>query len=117
MLVMIFHYNGHIPGSWRAAIPHVLNGFQGAMRNPFTEWLRSCAWVGVDIFFVLSGFLVSGPLLKQICSPSSSDFKLNMTSSSNADIRTFLVKRGLRILPVHYTFVILALLGAIFTEE
>lgn len=55
-------------------------------------------WIGVDLFFVLSGFLVSGLLF--------AEFKKNGTISP---IR-FLIRRGFKIYPLFYTVLLLHLL-------
>lgn len=57
--------------------------------------LYRVGWVGVDLFFVLSGFLVSGLLF--------SEFR--RTGSLN--IARFLVRRGFKIYPSFYTFLCL----------
>jgi peptidoglycan/LPS O-acetylase OafA/YrhL len=61
---------------------------------PSFDWLQRSGWIGVDLFFVLSGFLVSGLLY--------SEYKKHGTLSP----KRFLVRRGLKIYPAFYTFVI-----------
>lgn len=49
-------------------------------------------WIGVDLFFVLSGFLVSGLLFKEYAKFGSIRPKL------------FLIRRGFKIYPIYYLF-------------
>jgi len=61
---------------------------------PSFAWLQRCGWIGVDLFFVLSGFLVSGLLY--------SEYKKHGSLSP----KRFLIRRGLKIYPAFYTFLI-----------
>ncbi len=54
-------------------------------------WSRA-GWIGVDLFFVLSGFLVSGLLF--------TDYKTH----GRIDWKRFLLRRGLKIWPSFYVF-------------
>jgi peptidoglycan/LPS O-acetylase OafA/YrhL len=49
-------------------------------------------WTGVDLFFVLSGFLIAGLLF--------SEYK----KRQSIDIKRFFIRRGLKIYPAFYTF-------------
>jgi peptidoglycan/LPS O-acetylase OafA/YrhL len=52
-------------------------------------------WIGVDLFFVLSGFLISGLLFNEYKTCSSISFK------------RFFIRRGLKIYPAFYLFLFL----------
>ena len=56
-------------------------------------------WCGVDLFFVLSGFLVSGVLFQE--------FRANQS----VDLRRFLIRRGLKIYPAFYAFLFSTAIG------
>lgn len=58
--------------------------------------LAQRGWVGVDLFFVLSGFLISGLLF--------SEYKARRSIS----LKRFFVRRGLKIYPSFYVFLILS---------
>lgn len=55
-------------------------------------------WAGVDVFFILSGFLVGGLLMKE--------WKLR----SKVESRRFLIRRGFKIWPQYYVYLGLMLL-------
>jgi peptidoglycan/LPS O-acetylase OafA/YrhL len=57
--------------------------------------VKRAGWVGVDLFFVLSGFLVSGLLF--------AEFKKH----GNLHVGRFLVRRGLKIYPAFYVFLLM----------
>ncbi len=69
------------------------------MFSPFS-WLGfpHFGWAGVDVFFVLSGFLVGGLLVKE--------WRLK----GRIDGRRFLIRRGFKIWPQYYVFLGLMLL-------
>ncbi len=84
---------------WRSSL--VLGRHMGAvpLDVPFVAqsaldlWLR-VGWIGVDLFFVLSGFLVSGLLFREYG-------RLGEVHAGR-----FLVRRGLRIYPAFYAFLL-----------
>jgi peptidoglycan/LPS O-acetylase OafA/YrhL len=57
-----------------------------------SKFFTRVGWVGVDLFFVLSGFLISGLLF--------SEYKRRHAIS----LRRFFIRRGLKIYPAFYTF-------------
>src|SRR5688500_17262278 len=59
---------------------------------------------GVRLFFVLSGFLITGILL------SGRDSVLTRTTSLGSAIRRFYIRRTLRICPLYYLVIGIALL-------
>jgi peptidoglycan/LPS O-acetylase OafA/YrhL len=54
-------------------------------------------WVGVDLFFVLSGFLIGRQLWREFL------------RTRTIDLKAFLLRRGLRIWPLYYGFLVFAL--------
>lgn len=56
-------------------------------RLPMLQGLREYSWTGVDLFFVLSGYLIGMQLLRPLA------------LGQRPDLQTFYLKRSLRILP------------------
>jgi peptidoglycan/LPS O-acetylase OafA/YrhL len=81
LLVLLGHYIGVAN---RAPLLPLLHHFLGVF---------GAGWIGVDLFFVLSGFLIGGILL-------------DARSSANY-FRTFYTRRVFRILPVYYLWTLL----------
>lgn len=67
--------------------------------------LKKIGWIGVDLFFVLSGFLVSGLLFREY--------------KKYGNLRTgyFLIRRGFKIYPLFYTFIIFLILVKLLTGD
>jgi peptidoglycan/LPS O-acetylase OafA/YrhL len=59
-------------------------------------WQRA-GWIGVDLFFVLSGFLISNLLFSEY------------GDTGTINLGRFLLRRGLKIYPAYYFFVLFAL--------
>ncbi|HEU4882125.1 MAG TPA: acyltransferase [Longimicrobium sp.] len=82
-----------------AVLAVLLLHFTSALGAPAGEPARvakqafGTGWVGVDLFFVLSGFLITGILADARDTPHR--------------YRTFYIRRALRILPLYYGFVLL----------
>jgi peptidoglycan/LPS O-acetylase OafA/YrhL len=80
LLVIVFHFGGTIPAG--------ANRLQVIYGN-----ITGIGWSGVSLFFVLSGFLITGILLR--------------TKQSRNYVKSFYVRRALRILPLYYVSVFL----------
>ncbi len=65
---------------------------------PLLAAINSLAWIGVELFFVLSGFLVSGLLF----------FEHDKTGA--LDIKRFLVRRAFKIIPAFYFLLIVTII-------
>jgi peptidoglycan/LPS O-acetylase OafA/YrhL len=61
----------------------------------YTEWATPLynGWIGVDLFFVLSGFLVGGAVLRSI-------------AAGQFSFRTFYLRRFFRILPAYFAVIL-----------
>src|SRR5690242_14435220 len=86
LLVLGFHFGFGVPGF-----------APGSLGAYLTSPLIALGWSGVDLLFVLSGFLIGGIVL---CRKIDGQF-----------YRTFLIRRGVRILPLYFLVLVLALLG------
>lgn len=64
----------------------------------FLKLWERMGWIGVDLFFVLSGFLVSGLLFREY------------QSTGGIDLRLFLIRRGFKIYPGYYFLILVTLL-------
>jgi peptidoglycan/LPS O-acetylase OafA/YrhL len=75
-IIAVMLYHGFLGLRWRVAWHQGIFG-----------WTQA-GWLGVDIFFVLSGFLITGILLD--------------TKAASGYFRNFYARRFLRIIPVYY---------------
>src|SRR6188474_3449733 len=67
------------------------------MRHQYLSgFTTTMGWVGVDLFFVLSGFLVSGLLFREYL------------REGTVHVTRFLIRRGLKIYPAFYVFLLLS---------
>lgn len=69
------------------------------------KWLGSWGWTGVDLFFVLSGYLIGGQLFAKIARDQPIPYG------------EFYLKRSLRILPAYFAVLLLYLTIPAFTER
>jgi len=82
ILVFLHHMSGHIP---------VVGRFTLGL-----NWFADQGWLGVDLFFVLSGFLITGILLD--------------TREANNYFSGFYARRILRIFPLYYVVLTVVIL-------
>jgi peptidoglycan/LPS O-acetylase OafA/YrhL len=75
LIVMLSHFSSRLDAH---------DPIQNLIRSPF----KNFGWTGVDLFFVLSGFLITGILLD--------------TRSAQNDFSAFYARRVLRIFPLYY---------------
>jgi len=61
--------------------------------------LRQGAWVGVDLFFVLSGFLISGLIFKELA------------QTGTISVSRFLIRRGFKIYPSFWLMILATVIG------
>ena len=71
----------------------------------WTNWFKTMGWTGVDLFFVLSGFLISSQLFAQI------------KQGKGISLKTFFIKRFFRILPIYFFIVGVYFLFPFFREK
>ena len=79
--------------------------FAGGLESPHA--LFSCIdvlWTGVDLFFVLSGFLIGRILFQEV------------KRTGSVDVSSFLLKRGFRIWPLYYFVCTVTLLKLALTH-
>lgn len=69
--------------------------------GPIIKIVQCGGWTGVDLFFVLSGFLIGGLLFKEI------------SRDGTLDVRRFLVRRAFKIWPVYFVFIAVMLARSI----
>ena len=74
------------------ALPTPAHGLYPKVEILLLAWQEG-GWVGVDLFFVLSGFLVSGLLFKE------------HQARGQIGLKQFLIRRGLKIYPAFWVFI------------
>jgi peptidoglycan/LPS O-acetylase OafA/YrhL len=79
------------------------NGFPEYLRLPFAYLLDGQA--GVQCFFVISGFLITSLLLKE------------ESKRQSVSLKSFYIRRILRILPVYYLYIITILIWDCYSNE
>lgn len=89
-----------------AAILLVFMYHYRAFKHP--DWIDSIGrfgWTGVDLFFVLSGFLISGQLFQEI------------KNTGEIGLKTFYIKRFFRIFPAYFFTLFLYFTFPFFRER
>jgi peptidoglycan/LPS O-acetylase OafA/YrhL len=64
------------------------------LSNQFLQVWQVGGWIGVDLFFVLSGFLVSSLLFREY------------KRKGNVDLKTFLIRRAFKIYPAFWVLIL-----------
>ncbi|MDD2719909.1 MAG: acyltransferase [Gallionella sp.] len=71
---------------------HVSLHFPGLQTDALAEILVRIGWSGVDIFFAISGFLIT---------------KILLEANTRRDIKRFFIKRFFRIVPLYFTAILI----------
>ncbi len=85
----------HLDGARALAVLAVVLYHFDALRTPWLRAVQSLGFFGVDVFFVLSGFLITTLLLREPPRPLG------------RILAAFYMRRALRIFPLYYTGVLL----------
>ena len=88
VMVMLFHLFG-------LAIPRLLSFHLGDWQITY-HWLITCSWMGANVFFVLSGFLLAIPFVRSI-----------EGVGSRVDIASYLVRRVRRVVPAYWLQIVI----------
>lgn len=87
LMVLVYHLWGFLPGLSR--------GHASAELDVYLDHLFKSGWAGVDLFFVISGFLITGNLYD--------------ARGSRTYFRAFYARRALRVFPLYYVFLLVLL--------
>ncbi len=96
--VFIYHF-----WALQVAAPVVVSFFSLSLD---ISWCFTFGWLGVPIFFVLSGFLLAQPFVRQPDSPGT----------SKVSIRAYFIRRVFRVFPAYYFQLIALIVLAYFFQ-
>lgn len=82
---------------------------KGSIADRLWTVVTEAGWIGVELFFVLSGFLITGILLDE---PARSSSEEGSSPNWTASLKGFYIRRSLRIFPLYYAFLVLYFLVA-----
>ena len=99
LLVLMFHFAWTFPGDDPATAVTFIDKI--AVRIHAFMW---SGWIGVDLFFVLSGYLITRGLV----APSK--------RATGSRLKMFWMRRVLRIFPLYYAFIIVGTIVALALE-
>jgi peptidoglycan/LPS O-acetylase OafA/YrhL len=91
LLAMGYHFNSSTTGIWVIDLLLIPG--------------RTIGWAGVDLFFVLSGFLIGGLIFKEY--HKTGDFRVGR----------FLIRRAFKIWPILYAYLLLLLITGRYSWE
>jgi len=89
-------------GSHGVGLIGLFDGQNLSALDKLVRYLMTPLWAGVDLFFVLSGFLITGILLS--------------TRQQERYFRSFYARRFLRIFPVYYFVLTVSLIASYYSE-
>jgi peptidoglycan/LPS O-acetylase OafA/YrhL len=78
---------------------HAAFRFRPDSADPIAAVFKNTGWIGVDIFFVISGYLITSILLR-----------------GDYDLRTFFRRRAFRILPIFIVAICIFIIAALVTD-
>jgi peptidoglycan/LPS O-acetylase OafA/YrhL len=74
----------------------VVHASEAGVLAPLAHCMETIGWTGVDLFFVLSGFLIGGLLFNEL------------EKHSRIDVRRFIIRRAFKIWPGYLALILLA---------
>ena len=98
LMVLAFHV-------FAMAGPRALSLHLGDLEIPY-HWLITCSWMGANIFFVLSGFLLAIPFSQQVEGQRGS-----------IAVRAYLLRRIRRVIPAYWLQIVILCVVAYFTAS